>query len=80
MRQAAEAVDRRRVWLESWKSKLPPQCELSPQDLETVGREIKEFAALFAPTFGRSEPAGLFELYLQGLLSDAGRKNMETIA
>ena len=66
--------------LESWKPKLPPQCELSLQDLETVGRELKEFAALFALTFGRSEPAGLFELYLQGLLSDAERKNMEAIA
>ena len=35
---------------------------------------------LVRPTFGRSEPAALFELYLQGLLSDAERKNVEAIA
>ena len=66
--------------LESWKPKLPPQCELSLEDLATVGRELNEFTALFQPTFGRREPAALLELYLQGLLSDAERKNVEAIA
>jgi len=66
--------------LASWKPKLPPKCELSLEDLETVGRELNEFTALFEQTFGRSEPAALFELYLQGLLSDAERKNVEAIA
>ena len=66
--------------LASWKPKLPPKCELSVEDLETVGRELNEFTALFGPTFGRSEPAALFELYLQGLLSDAERKNVEAMA
>ena len=66
--------------LESWKPKLPPKCELSVEDVETVGRELNEFTALFGRTFGRSEPAALFELYLQGLLSDAERKNVEAIA
>ena len=49
-------------------------------DVETVGREFDEFIALFGATFGRSEPVGLLELYLQGLLSDAERKNVEAIA
>jgi SRSO17 transposase len=66
--------------LESWKPKLPPKCELSLEDLETVLGQLDEFSALFGPTFGRSEPAALFELYLQGLLSDAERKNVEAIA
>jgi SRSO17 transposase len=66
--------------LASWKPKLPPKCELSLADLETVGRELNEFSALFGGTFGRSEPAALFELYLQGLLSDTERKNVEAIA
>jgi SRSO17 transposase len=66
--------------LASWKPKLPPKCDLSLEDLETVGRELTEFSALFVPTFGRSEPVALFELYLQGLLSDAERKNVEAIA
>jgi len=66
--------------LASWKPKLPPQCALSVADLETVGQELNEFLGLFRPTFGRSEPAALLELYLQGLLSDAERKNVEAIA
>ena len=66
--------------LASWKPKLPPQCDLNEEDLETVVRELNAFTALFGPTFGRSEPAALFELYLQGLLSDAERKNVEAIA
>ncbi len=66
--------------LTSWKPKLPPKCELSVEDLETVVGELDEFSALFGPTFGRSEPAALFALYLQGLLSDAERKNVEAIA
>ena len=66
--------------LAKWKPKLPPQCELSVGDLEAVGRELNEFTAQFGATFGRSEPAALLELYLQGLLSDAERKNVEAIA
>jgi SRSO17 transposase len=66
--------------LESWKPKLPPQCALSLEDLETVGRELEEFSALFRPTFGRVELARLFRLYLRGLLSDAERKNVEAMA
>jgi hypothetical protein len=66
--------------LAAWKPKLPPQCDLSVEDMETVVAELNEFTALFEPTFGRSEPAALLELYLQGLLSGAERKNVEAIA
>ncbi len=66
--------------LTSWKPRLPSQCELSVEDVERVVGELKEFTGLFGPTFGRSEPAALCELYLQGLLSDAERKNVEAIA
>jgi len=66
--------------LASWKPKLPPQCALSLDDLETVGRELNEFLGLFKQTFVRSEPVALLELYMQGLLSDVERKNVEAIA
>jgi len=66
--------------IESWKPKLPPQCELSVEDVEEVGQELSQFAALFHDAFGRIEPTQLFELHLQGLLSDAERKNVEAIA
>lgn len=66
--------------IESWKPKLPPKCELSVEDVETVGKELSDFTALFRPAFGRVEPAELFELYVQGLLSDTERKNVEAMA
>lgn len=66
--------------LETWKPKLPPKCELSVADVETVGQELSQFTALFRPAFGRTELPVLFELHLQGFLSDAERKNMEAIA
>ena len=66
--------------LASWKPKLPPQCALSAADVATVAQELDEFTALFGPTFGRSEPEALLELYMKGLLSDAERKNVEAIA
>lgn len=50
------------------------------EDVERVVGELTAFTDLFEPTFGRSEPAALFELYMQGLLSDAERKNVEAIA
>jgi len=65
---------------ESWTPKLPPQWELSVADLNHVGQELQEFAAQFADTFRRIEPAELCQLYLQGLLSDTARKNVEAIA
>jgi SRSO17 transposase len=66
--------------LKSWKPKLPLHCELSVDDVEKIEQELSQFTALFHPAFGRIEPTRLFELHLQGLLSDAERKNMEAIA
>ena len=66
--------------IESWKPKLPPKCELSVADVEKVGQELSQFSALFHDAFGRIEPTQLFELHMQGLLSDAERKNVEAIA
>jgi SRSO17 transposase len=64
----------------SWRPKLPPHWELSAQDLNCVGHELQEFVAQFADTFGRIEPAQLTQLYVQGLLSDTARKNVEAMA
>jgi SRSO17 transposase len=49
------------------------------EDVEKVGQELSQFAARFHGAFGRIEPTQLFELHLQGLLSDAERKNREAI-
>ena len=71
---------RRKQILKSWKPKPPLHCELSVDDVETIEQELSQFTALFHPAFGRIESKRLFELHLQGLLSDAERKNLEAIA
>ena len=66
--------------LESWKPKLPPEWKLSVEDVQCVGQELSEFTQLFGQTFGRPEPRELCQLYLQGLLSQSQRKNVEAMA
>jgi SRSO17 transposase len=65
---------------ESWEPKLPPEFNLSVEDVACVGQELGAFTQLFGDTFGRTEPRELCELYLQGLLSNTQRKNVEAIA
>jgi len=64
----------------SWRPTLPPHWELSAEDLKSVGQELQEFVAQFADTFSRIESAQLSQLYVQGLLSDTARKNVEAMA
>ena len=66
--------------LESWTPKLPPEWELSAEDLEPVRRDLNEFTAQFNATFRRVESTELFQRYMQGLLSDTERKNVEAMA
>lgn len=66
--------------LDSWKPKLPPRCDLGVEDVQIVTRELDEFVGLLRPTFGRSEPAHLCQVYMQGLLSQTERKNVEAMA
>lgn len=64
----------------AWKPKLAPEFNLSVEDIECVGRELSEFTALFRDTFASRPSSELCELYLQGLMSDTPRKNVEAIA
>jgi SRSO17 transposase len=66
--------------LQSWTPELPPQWELSAEDLESVRQDLNDLMAQFDGTFARIEPFALCQLYLQGLLSDTERKNVEAIA
>jgi SRSO17 transposase len=66
--------------IESWEPKLPPSWDLSVADLAAVVPELNAFTGLFDGAFKRIEPAELFELYLQGLLSHTERKNSEAMA
>ena len=65
---------------ESWQPRLPAAFNLSAEDVACVGEELRAFTQLFGQTFRRIEPRELFELYLQGLLSDTQRKNVEAMA
>lgn len=50
------------------------------KQIASLGRELAQFLALFVACF-RSQPGrALFKVYVQGLLSDEQRKNVEAIA
>ena len=66
--------------IESWKPKLPPQCELSVAEVEKVGRNSANYRFVPRRLWADRTDAVVFELHLQGLLSDAERKNLEAIA
>jgi len=57
-----------------------PECNLTEQDVEQFVAEMTEYTELFAPAFQRVEQMGWSQAYLQGLLGDASRKNIEQIA
>jgi len=59
---------------------LAPQCNLREQDIEQILDEMRDYIALFAPAFQRSEQLERSETYVRGLLGDAARKNVEQIA
>jgi SRSO17 transposase len=66
--------------LESWTPKVPPSWDLSVEDLQSLRQDLEEFIAPFGDTFRRIESAELCQLYVQGLLSDTERKNVEAMA
>jgi len=66
--------------LQSWTPKLPPHWALSVEDLQSVRHDLNEFIAQFEGAFTRIEPVVLCQLYVQGLLSDTERKNVEAMA
>lgn len=63
-----------------WAAKLPPTWDVKPEDVEKIGEELSEFVGLFGEAFSRVETRELCELYLQGLLSNTQRKNVEAMA
>ena len=66
--------------LQSWTPKLPPHWELSVEDLQSVRQDLNEFVSQFSDAFTRIEPVALCQLYVQGLLCNTERKNVEAIA
>ena len=53
---------------------------MSIQDIASLGKMLGQFLALFADYFGSVKGQRLLAAYVHGLLSEIGRKNVETIA
>lgn len=50
------------------------------KQIASLGRELTRFLALFASCFRSRRGIGLLRIYVQGLLSELQRKNVESIA
>ena len=57
-----------------------PECNLTDHDVDGFMDEMRTYIKKFDPAFQRSEQLGWSQSYLQGLLGDASRKNVEQMA
>ena len=53
---------------------------MSLQDIASLGKLLAQFLGLFADCFTRSAGRRLLQIYVQGLLGDVQRKNVEAMA
>lgn len=59
---------------------LEPQCNLSQKDIECFVQELTKYMQGFEPAFKRIEQSQRSQAYVQGLLGNATRKNVEQMA
>lgn len=57
-----------------------PECKLSKREIERLSKELTKYMKQFAPAFERIEQVKHSQAYVQGLLSDVTRKNVEQMA
>ena len=57
-----------------------PECNLTDQDIHNFVDEMTEYVGMFSPGFRRPEQLEWSQRYLQGLLGNATRKNVERMA
>jgi len=57
-----------------------PECNLSSKEVEQFEEELNGYAKLFEPAFPRREQWERSQTYLEGLLGDTPRKNVERMA
>lgn len=53
---------------------------MSLQDIASLGKMLAQYLTLFASCFHGKKGRNLMAVYVRGLLSDVGRKNVEAIA
>ena len=57
-----------------------PECNLSEKEIERFWDELMNYMEMFKPAYQRVEQLARSKAYLQGLLGDATRKNVERMA
>jgi len=59
---------------------IAPECNLSKKDVKLFLRELKKYMKLFKPAFQRTEQIQKSLTYMNGLLGNTVRKNVEQMA
>jgi len=62
------------------KRKILKEADIKPQVFNGMLKRLEEFVKPFIASLGRREPKENAHIYISGLLSDLGRKNVESIA
>jgi SRSO17 transposase len=57
-----------------------PECNLTEKDIRQFLEEMASYVEMFEPAFERADQLAWSKAYLQGLLGDAVRKNVERMA
>ena len=70
-------MDRR---FEARKQEILEQAEVKPEVAHGMLKRLEQFAEPFVASLGRREAKRNARVYISGLLSDLGRKNVESIA
>jgi len=62
------------------KRKILQEADIKPQVFNGMLKRLEQFVEPFIASLGRREPKENAHIYISGLLSDLGRKNVESIA
>jgi len=62
------------------KRKILKEADIKPQVFNGMLKRLEQFIKPFIASLGRREPKENARIYISGLLSDLGRKNVESIA
>jgi len=62
------------------KRKILKEADIKPQVFTGMLKRLEQFVKPFIASLGRREPKENAHIYISGLLSDLGRKNVESIA
>ena len=79
-RQAQERSGAGKSCVGGLESCIAPECNLSQKDIKQFLNELKKYMKLFKPAFQRREQNQKSLTYMNGLLGNVARKNVEQMA